>query len=642
MIREKIQAFEKQLEQAETNTVEYVDALNSLSWSIWGNDIDRARRLVNQAAAMAKDLGYERGFAFAQRGMGMLAYGKGDVEESLGHLLPALQWFLDNGDLQGEGEVRGGLSYIYWGFGDFRRGFDEAERALTLAREHGDADDQGWMLSALGGFYHDWNDHEQSLENYREARALFEETGNTIGQARAVNGIGNACTLLGEYEQALGCHNESLALHETSDNPFGAAKVLNDIGLTLQGMGRNDEALEYHQKSLAIRESADYLQGLATCLLDIANIHIVQRNYDDASRMLNRALVTAEQVKSKPKMRRAHELFSNLYRDLGKFDQAMMHFENYHRITEEVFNEDFEQKLKNLRAAHEIEATEREAEIYRLKNVELHDTNEQLTKTLDELRTTQAQLLQDGKMAALGGLVAGIVHEMNTPIGAIMSSADTTLRAVEKLYAELFPDGDVEGGGVRSVIDVLHMNARNTLNSAERIETISKSLKNFARLDEAPFQHIDVHEGIDSTLTLIGPEIHEDVAVVRQYGELPRVFAYPSELNQVFMNILLNAAQALKDRGRITIRTWAENGRILVEIADDGKGIPAEKLGHLFEPGFTRKYATVRMRTGLYTSYNIVRNHLGDLTVKSEVGKGTTFLVSIPDNLEKQIGGAAA
>ena len=635
--------LEKILEQVEKGTPDHVDTLNALAFEVWGIDVDRAERLVNEALEVAERIGYERGIAYSQRGIAMLNYARGDVEKGLEQMAVAQKYMEEHGDKGGLADVRQGLAYVYWSFGDFRRGFDEAEEALALAREVDDPERQAWALAALGGFYHDWNDHAKSLECYEEALELFNTTGKLSGQARAHNGIGNAHHLLGEYEQALEYQTRSLELQRKASNPFGASKALNDTGLILQSMGRHEEALDYHEQSLEIRESRNYLPGSATCMLDIATVFIVLRKYDEAQDMLQRALVTCEKIRSKPKLRRAHELFSRLYRDLGQFDLAMVHFENYHRLTEEVFNEDFEQKLKNIRSAHEIEAREKEAEIERLKNVELREKNEQLEQTLHELHTAQAQLLQDGKMAALGNLVAGLVHEVNTPVGAIKSSADTALRAVERLYNDLFPEGNGgENQPLRAVVDVLHMNARNTLTSAERIETISRSLKNFSRLDEAPFQRVDIREGIDSTLTLIEPEMQEGVEIVRNYGDVPAVFVYPSELNQVFMNILLNAIQATSAGDTITIDVSASDDRIRIAISDTGRGIPPEKLEHLFEPGFTRKYATVRMRTGLYTSYNIVRNHLGDLTVESEPGEGTTFHIEIPRDLERRIGNTTA
>ncbi|MCH7549100.1 MAG: histidine phosphatase family protein [Candidatus Krumholzibacteriota bacterium] len=261
-------------------------------------------------------------------------------------------------------------------------------------------------------------------------------------------------------------------------------------------------------------------------------------------------------------------------------------------------------------------------------------------RTLEELRNTQAQLLQDSKMAALGNLVAGLAHELNTPAGAIKSAADVNQRVIKRIRTAM--NNGEPGKEAGRLLDILHQNATSEVVGAERIDKIVRSLRNFARLDEAPFQRIDVHEGIDSTITLIEPDVSDGVKIVRNFGTLPLIYAYPSELNQVFMNIILNAVQASGNKGEVEIRTWAEDGSVLIEISDSGKGIAPEKIDGLFEPGFTHKYATVRMRTGLYTSHNIVRNHLGALTVDSEVNKGTTFRITIPDDLDRMLGGEAS
>jgi signal transduction histidine kinase len=642
MPTDTIQRMEERLRAAPEGTAGRVDALNDLAWEVWSRDVERAARLTALASAEAKALEYEKGYAYAQCSLGLFAYGRGDVEGGLNELNAAHAWFADHGETEGEARTSTGLAYIHWSLGDFRRGFDLAEKALVLYRGADHIDGQGWVLSALGTFYHDWNDHAKSLESYQRAHNVFLETDNITGQARALNGIGNAHHLLREFDAALAYQDKSVELHRSEDNKLDEAKTLNDIGLILQSMGRYEEAIEHHKRSLELREQFGYVQGSSTCLLDLARACLALRCYPEVETTLERALAVSEKIQSKTKVRRAHELYAQLYRDTGRFDEALAHYEKFHRLTEEVFNEDFEQKLKNLRAAHEIEASAREAEMQRLLNVELNDKNEQLEETLRELRDTQAQLLHDGKMAALGSLVAGLVHEVNTPVGAIVSSMDTTLRAIERLTREAnTAAGGKEARDHGALLDLLQVNAQNALSSAQRLHTIVGSLKNFARLDEAPFQRIDIHAGIESTLTLIAPEIGDGVRVTKEFGALPRVFAYPSELNQVFMNLLLNAAQAHRDRkGSISIRTWAGDGRVNIEIADDGRGIAPEKLEHLFEPGFTRKQDTVRMRTGLYTSYNIVRNHRGDIAVDSTVGRGTTFRVSIPDNLEKAMGSA--
>ncbi|MDH3196908.1 MAG: tetratricopeptide repeat protein [Candidatus Krumholzibacteria bacterium] len=640
----KTSEIEARLARATPDSPEAIELKTRLSWRVWSVDLVRAQRLSEEARSSAERVGDERGIAFAKGAQGLFLWGTGDAERAVALLTDALTWFEAHGDRAGIAHAKVGLAYAHWGFGDFKRGFELAEESLAAAEGLGDAEAAAWALSALGGFYLDWKDHERALDHWRRALDTFVEFESLSGQARALNGIGNAYHLLGDNAQALEYQNRSLATFESIGSHVGAAKTLNDIGLILQSEERYDEALDYHRRALAVRVEHDYVQGECTCLLDIAHVHIVQRRYDEARETLDRALLAAEKIRSKTKQRRAHELFSRLYRDLGEFDIAFVHFENYHRLTEEVFHEDSQQKLRNMRSALEQEAAAREAEIQRKMNDELREKNERLQRTLAELRNTQAQILQDGKMAALGGLVAGLAHEINTPVGTIKSAADISRRALERIRESLESGEDPEGAleQVRGLTDVLQLNANNTAVGAERIERMVRSLRTFAHLDQAGFQRTDIHEGIESALTLLGPEVPRGVTVERDYGELSPIFAYPGDLNQVFMNIIVNALQAFGGAGgRVTVRTRAAGGRVRVEISDDGRGIPEDKLAHLFEPGFTRKHATVRMRTGLYTSHNIVRNHLGELTVESRVGKGTMFRISIPDNLDQLISEAA-
>jgi len=155
-------------------------------------------------------------------------------------------------------------------------------------------------------------------------------------------------------------------------------------------------------------------------------------------------------------------------------------------------------------------------------------------------------------------------------------------------------------------------------------------LKNFARLDEAEFQKADIHDGIDSTLTLVQHELKNKIEVVKEYGNIPRIFCYPNQLNQMFMNLFVNAAKAIEDNGTIKIETFADDTNVYVKISDTGKGIPPENLAKLFDPGFTTKSSRVGMDLGLSISYNIIQKHKGDITVESELGKGTEFTIILP------------
>ena len=265
---------------------------------------------------------------------------------------------------------------------------------------------------------------------------------------------------------------------------------------------------------------------------------------------------------------------------------------------------------------------------------DLDAKNKTLESTLDQLRKTQQQLIMQKKMASLGDLVAGIMHEINNPIGAINSASDVSNRCLDRLQETIERGESVQAvlddRYFQTAMDLLKENTRIAVEGSGRVTEIVKSLKNFARLDEAELQEADIHEGIESTLTLVHHELKNRIDVVKEYGDIPRIMCYPNQLNQVFMNLFVNAAHAIEDKGTITIKTSADDKNVYVKIMDTGKGIPPENLDKVFDPGFTTKGVGVGTGLGLSISYNIVKKHGGDLRVESEIARGTEFVLSLP------------
>lgn len=265
------------------------------------------------------------------------------------------------------------------------------------------------------------------------------------------------------------------------------------------------------------------------------------------------------------------------------------------------------------------------------------------------LEQARSQLLQSEKMAAIGLLAAGVAHEINNPVGYVNSNLGT----LEKYLADIFVALDdyesmemrLDAGSplqdefrqVRSKVDLdyLRTDIRALLTEShqglERIKKIILDLKDFSRsgIDEQ-WAWADLHHGLDSTLNVVWNELKYKCEVVKEYGELPEVWCLPSQLNQVFMNLLVNAAQAIEVRGRITIRTGVEGDRVWVEVSDTGKGIPPEIIPRLFDPFFTTKPPGKGTGLGLSVSYNIVEKHRGKFEVHSEPGRGATFRVWLP------------
>jgi signal transduction histidine kinase len=251
-----------------------------------------------------------------------------------------------------------------------------------------------------------------------------------------------------------------------------------------------------------------------------------------------------------------------------------------------------------------------------------------------ELRDTQAQLVQSSKMAALGLLAAGIAHEINTPMGTIQSNTDVERRAISNIRDVLedaaVPEKLHDDPRLNRALLIFDQVNRGTLEAAKRVTKVVHSLSNFARLDQAELEWADLHEGLDSTLTLINHLLNDRIEVVKIYAELPKVHCYANQINQVFANLLTNAAQAIQGTGTITITTRQDGPCAVIEVADSGQGIKPEHLERIFDPGFTTKGVGVGVALGLSTTYRIVENHRGSINVWSEPGKGAIFTIRLP------------
>ncbi len=289
----------------------------------------------------------------------------------------------------------------------------------------------------------------------------------------------------------------------------------------------------------------------------------------------------------------------------------------------------------------------------RSRTQDLNHKNASLQDALKELKLTQAQLVQSEKMSGLGQLVAGIAHEINNPVsfiyGNLEHAQDYTqdLLNLITLYQSCYPQppAAVQNMLDEVELDFLAQDLPRLMDSmkmgATRIKDIVLSLRTFSRMDESEMKSVDIHDGIDSTLLILDHKLNgklgtSPIEVIKHYGDLPQLECYAGQLNQVFMNILANAADALDpvDQGQITITTEADDTYVLIAITDNGPGIPDAIRGNIFNPFFTTKPVGQGTGMGLSISYQIVCDrHGGRLTCDSTEGKGTRFLIEIPRNL---------
>lgn len=285
--------------------------------------------------------------------------------------------------------------------------------------------------------------------------------------------------------------------------------------------------------------------------------------------------------------------------------------------------------------------------------ITLHDLTEtrRITKDLEhahtELKMTQAQMLQSEKMAAIGQLAAGVAHEINNPISFVKSNLMTIGRYVNQLTAFIVKQEEtikeLAGNRAAEIITQLRKQAKlefiledigdvqaESLDGIERVRTIVQDLKSFSRVDQADQQRVDLNECLESTLSIVSNELKFKATIEKDLAQLPMIVCYPQQINQVLLNLLVNAGDAIAETGIIRIKSWQEGSLLCLSISDTGSGIPEENLSRIFEPFFTTKDVGKGTGLGLSISYDIIKKHGGELRVESALGYGTTFTLLLP------------
>ncbi len=280
--------------------------------------------------------------------------------------------------------------------------------------------------------------------------------------------------------------------------------------------------------------------------------------------------------------------------------------------------------------------------------LKLEEEKAQQQQLIQRLEEAQNQLLQSEKMAAIGQLAAGVAHEINNPVGFIFSNLQTLQEYLQKMgkYIDLLgkiidkvPQNTlhamkadyVQRNQLEMVLSDCPELVAESLEGADRVMAIVKSLKEFSHVDSTDWQEADITQGIESTLRILSNELKYKAEVIRHYApDLPHLYCQPMQLNQVFMNLLVNAAQAIENFGKIEVYVREVDHGLEVKIQDSGSGIAPEHLKRIFEPFFTTKPVGKGTGLGLSLSYSIIHRHQGQIKVSSEVGKGTCFTIQLP------------
>ncbi len=596
--------------------VQRIDALTQLAWELRNPDPRRAHALATEARDLAIEHRYKLGQARAVRTLAMTPaelQGLGPVL-ALGE--EAKRLFDEANDGPGRAASRDFLAGIYEFLGDLAAGLEYGLDALSIAREVGDPVRQGYALCNVGGILAASGEVDEGVARLEEALQLFES-------AKTPEGIGTICSKLskihrgeGKLDQALAYAERCRDIAEESQDGFSRADALTALAELQDQRGHADDAERLFRAALASwPELARKAMGPGTQVA-LGRLLLKRGDLEDAELELNQALRQIQDVSiSIVDEAAAHEALAELSERQGELATAIEHLRQAQVLRGRISQQDARNKLAQVEVRAEMEAAKKDAEMQKLRFVELH--------------AIQSKLVEAEKMALLGKLAAGTAHELNTPLGVLQSNTKLYATAAQRL-ASLAQERTELGSEASKLVGVIESCRETSEEAIRRLTAIAQSFRRFTQLDQAERRSFDVVEGVESALALLEPTLPDEIQVERRFEEVPEIEGWPRELNYAFMTVLQNASQAITGAGIVTAGTSVGDGRVLVRVHDTGCGMSQEQAANLFDVAWSEDGNRTSMRLGLAAAYSTMQKHGGTLDVQSTLGQGTTVTFGFP------------
>ncbi len=604
----------KALDGGPRDALERIDLLVQLAWALALAEPQISGKYNDEASELSAARDYVRGCALVKRNRCYLTLLTGNVTEALKTGLELVHELDEIQELEGKATVLDILFHVYERIGDFKSALEFNLQSLELNQSLGHRRGEAWALHNMGSMNTELEQFETALDYYEQALSIFKEIGYLVGESRVHSRVGLLMRAQGRHDEALAAQLLSRELSEQLKLRIGVALCDDYIGRDYEALGNTRLALKHYKMAVKAFEAQTNDSAAAEALVRLGRLEAKQGGLPVARGYLERAFEHLEGIGAKTSEMGAHEAMAELHELEGDPAQALHHTRRHHAIFEAVFDIEARSELKNLNIRMEMQRVAKDAEIYRLRYVELEGM--------------QAQLLQAERMAALGGLAAGLAHEVNNPLGVIQSNLDLTQRATRVLESAL-PQAP-RPKRTQAALDALRSGVKTSTEASDRIHHLVKSLGRFVRLDESAYIEADLVEGLQSALTLLAPSIPMGVQVIQRYSPMPKVPCYASEVNQAFMTLLRNAIDAVGNEGTIAVCAQITGAYARVEIKDTGHGMDEKQLDGIFELGFATRGQHVRFRLGLPTAAATIRKHGGTIEVSSQPGEGTQFVLRIP------------
>ncbi len=593
---------------------------------------DKALEYELDALKLYKELGDKKGNSSCINNIGIIYYYQKNYKKALEYYQKSLQIKKEIGDKRGIAILLGNIGNLYNDLGEPDKAMEYDMKSLKIYKEIGDKNGIARIYSNIGDVYVKQKNYSGALEYYKKVLKLNKETGYKRGIILALLNIGDLFNKTGQYNKALKYEFNALKMAIE-------IKVLNSqkiayglISDSYKGIGAYKKALQFKEKWIDIYDSIFNTKKVYA-------IAAIENRYQSEMQKQKIKLQQAELEKSNAEMARleAERKRKETERNLFIVAFAFMIF-----LTTTLFYF-YRQKKKD----HALLMKQKQ-KIDKI-NEDLNHNNEKLAATLETLQQTQQQLIQAEKMASLGVLSAGIAHEINNPINFVYAGINSLLRDFEDIkpvideIAKINPETDnlkeklikLEQLKVENYFDEAFQAIPQIISDiklgADRTAEIVKSLRNFSRMDGKKMLPYKIHEGLDTSLMLLKNKYKNNIEIIKNYdSDMPDVYCHPGKINQVFLNILSNAVDAIEDTGKIWISTSHEKDYIKISIKDNGCGMSNESKEKIFDPFYTTKDVGKGTGLGMSITYGIIQEHGGHIQIISEQGTGTEIILTLP------------
>ena len=651
---------------------------------------DRAYEQMQELLPALDEQGANREKGFAHFFSALTFMTKGMWREAEGVFFKSIDAFRLAGDSLGVALACDKIGYAFREQGRMDLSLKYHLKGLQLREDYGGMPIKiAYSNASVGGVYFVLKDYDTALEYFDNAFAIRQAEGDTLGIGLSLKSIGRLHRLQERYDEALDYLLRALDIFQRVEGMGHIIDTYEELGYLYNSIDLPKQAEASFRKGLEVGAQVSSIGKKARLHLELGLLYKKENQLQLATENLEASLANSLKSQSLSNTIRAYEELSLIAEERGDFEQAHQLYRAYTSAKDSLYSKDYNQQLAEIKTAYETEQKEQEIAnlkqetawrqrerrvfiagviilvllalaligAFRQRNLAYSRTlaEQERTKSLlqekeqllQDLKSAQGHLVQSEKMASLGQLTAGIAHEINNPINFMASNVHALKLDFEDLKKLLAKVKALSNPSPKPELldDIVALNNQLDINyledeisqliegierGASRTQNIVVGLRTFSRRSGEEFVPSDLHRGLDATLTILNNKISPNATIIKDYGSIPLVACQFDRINQVFMNILNNAIDAIGKAGTIKIKTWTDQHSVFVAIEDDGPGMSPETTERIFEPFFTTKEVGKGTGLGLSISYGIIQQHGGLITTESELGKGARFTIRIP------------